>query len=228
MPALQMAPLRSGGSRRRRRQPIVGADSALTRVAACGWSFFLLVDRITRAQRDGYRAARGGRTCLVRTGPTAGPGRLRVRRRTPRRNRIAERASHPRSARGRASRSPRACSAQPARGSWPLRHSPAGPASRRSSCHQPFDNDKEAVHLANLTFLPLVQLRLLENAIQCTRSQIVVEASGNRDSPRLGRVFVLPVATLRRHQIPPTSSINRMTSRIFTAAPQVRVYSSCG
>jgi len=44
--------------------------------------------------------------------------------------------------------------------------------------------------------------RLLENAVQGTRSQIIARLAGNGDAARFGRMLELPVAPPRRVQIP--------------------------
>ena len=47
------------------------------------------------------------------------------------------------------------------------------------------------------------QPRLFEDTVECAGSEIITGFAGDSDTPRLGCVFVLPMATTRGNQIPP-------------------------
>ena len=50
--------------------------------------------------------------------------------------------------------------------------------------------------------LPLAQAGLLENTVQSTGGQVVARMPGDSQSPGLGPMLELTMATLRGHQVP--------------------------
>ena len=88
---------------------------------------------------------------------------------------------------------PRRSPAPPPPRSFPWQRSPAGPALRRSSCRPSRSRPRSAPAALPRRF----EGRLLQDAVQRARREVVRELARNSDAPRLDQVLVLPVTSPR-------------------------------